>query len=102
MRWNSLVRNVSILFFLILFFSFDKPSSLAAFLRPDPEELLYSLGFCNQNTLLQSIPERFFHSQSEAYGIDVAGIHNSLLLEDQKVFNIFFFHFLVRDVVFSF
>ncbi|XP_066917665.1 serine-rich adhesin for platelets-like [Clytia hemisphaerica] len=64
--------------------SVDKPSSLAAFLRPDPEELLFSLGFCNQDSLLQSIPERFFVNQSEAYGINVEEIHNSLLIDDQE------------------
>ena len=66
-------------------FSFDRPSSLAAFLQPDPEELLYSLGFGGQTSLLQIIPERFFVNNSEARGIDVNKIYDSLLIDETQV-----------------
>lgn len=64
--------------------SFDHPSSLAAALLPDPEEILYSLGFCDTSSTLQFIPSRFFQTPSDAYGINVDEIHHSLLLEHQE------------------
>lgn len=68
-------------------FSIDKPASLAAAMRTDPEELLYNLGFVNNDSsLLHMIPSRFFQQPSDAFGINVEEIHMSLLAqEDEQV-----------------
>ena len=71
-------------------FSFENPSGLAAALQQDPEEFLYSLGFCAETSVLHLIPSRFFQQPSAAHGIDVEEIHNTLLLDYAEVVLVIF------------
>ena len=73
------------------FFSFDNPSSLAAVLQPDPEEILLNLGFggAGDLSLLQTVPSRFLQQPSTLSGIDVEAFQKTLLISEVM------FHFIL-------
>lgn len=70
-----------IFFFDYLSFSVDNPSSLAAVLQPNPEDILLNLGFggTGEIALHQAIPSRFLQQPSVLPGIDVDAFQQSIL-----------------------
>ena len=70
----------------ILLASFPSVSSLLAAMETDPEDVLISLGFCDDiSSQVRRIPARFFMTPSQAKGIDVQKVLHQVMNHDSSV-----------------
>jgi len=65
--------------------SFPSVSSLLAAMETDPEDVLISLGFCDDiSSQVRRIPARFFMTPSQAKGIDVQKVLHQVMNHDSS------------------